>query len=241
MRLPPIEIVRGVVKVAVQHTQLGLRVLIVAALWGFVVPHATSWSWRLFFVSSVHELLSIPLNWELDRIHSDWVVGVILSTVVVVTFLGFTSLREYLIHLDDGDNMDLFLEAAERAAPVGDEGPDPPQAAAAQDHAADAEVEAAADAAAGAPAGVALQNAMPDAEGQDVLGDNHEEEVPLAVLIGLKVCVCLYRHAYNSFAYLRKLVDLWHVSHFTLDAMGIGCFAWRVVSLVRCVRQCAAQ
>jgi hypothetical protein len=113
-RLPVIEIARGISKVAVEYVQLGLRVLLVLALWGFVVPHATSCSWRLFFISSVHELLSLPQKeLELDRIFSDWVVGVILSSFVVVTFLGFTSLREYLIQLDDGGNMDLLMEAVE--------------------------------------------------------------------------------------------------------------------------------
>ena len=194
-RLPVIEIARGISKVAVEYVQLGLRVLLVLALWGFVVPHATSCSWRLFFISSVHELLSLPQKeLELDRIFSDWVVGVILSSFVVVTFLGFTSLREYLIQLDDGGNMDLLMEAVEADAPVADAAPVPlPILPGVQDQEAEAEVEADAepDAAVRAQVGLGVRNARPDVEAH-LHGDNHDEEVPLAVLIGLKVCTAVF-------------------------------------------------
>jgi E3 ubiquitin-protein ligase MARCH6 len=99
-RLPFQELVFGVGMKACHVFQFVLRLAFVLSVWLMIIPFITYWIWRLTFVRSLGEAQRLFLSHiSAQLILSDCLHGFLLSAIIVLIFLGATSLRDYIRHL----------------------------------------------------------------------------------------------------------------------------------------------
>jgi E3 ubiquitin-protein ligase MARCH6 len=99
-RLPFQELMVGVGMKACHVFQFILRLAFVLSVWLMIIPFITYWIWRLTFVRSLSEAQRLFLSHiSAQLILSDCLHGFLLSAIIVLIFLGATSLRDYIRHL----------------------------------------------------------------------------------------------------------------------------------------------
>uniref|UniRef100_A0A0D9WSF8 RING-type E3 ubiquitin transferase n=1 Tax=Leersia perrieri TaxID=77586 RepID=A0A0D9WSF8_9ORYZ len=99
-RLPFQELIVGVGMKACHVLQFVLRLAFVLSVWLMIIPFITYWIWRLTFVRSLGEAQRLFLSHiSAQLILSDCLHGFLLSAIIVLIFLGATSLRDYIRHL----------------------------------------------------------------------------------------------------------------------------------------------
>jgi E3 ubiquitin-protein ligase MARCH6 len=99
-RLPFQELIVGVGMKACHVFQFILRLAFVLSVWLMIIPFITYWIWRLTFVRSLGEAQRLFLSHiSAQLILSDCLHGFLLSAIIVLIFLGATSLRDYIRHL----------------------------------------------------------------------------------------------------------------------------------------------
>ncbi|KAG8094920.1 hypothetical protein GUJ93_ZPchr0012g22062 [Zizania palustris] len=99
-RLPFQELIVGVGMKACHVFQFVLRLAFVLSVWLMIIPFITYWIWRLTFVRSLGEAQRLFLSHiSAQLILSDCLHGFLLSAIIVLIFLGATSLRDYIRHL----------------------------------------------------------------------------------------------------------------------------------------------
>ncbi|KAL5200719.1 hypothetical protein ABZP36_021922 [Zizania latifolia] len=99
-RLPFQELIVGVGMKACHVLQFVLRLAFVLSVWLMIIPFITYWIWRLTFVRSLGEAQRLFLShFSAQLILSDCLHGFLLSAIIVLIFLGATSLRDYIRHL----------------------------------------------------------------------------------------------------------------------------------------------
>ncbi|PWZ05336.1 putative E3 ubiquitin ligase SUD1 [Zea mays] len=99
-RLPFQELIVGVGMKACHVFQFILRLAFVLSVWLMIIPFITYWIWRLTLVRSIGEAQRLFLSHiSAQLILSDCLHGFLLSAIIVLIFLGATSLRDYIRHL----------------------------------------------------------------------------------------------------------------------------------------------
>jgi hypothetical protein len=118
-RLPPWELVKGLVYKVTRGGRVLARLNLVLTVWLMIVPYATSWLWRLAFAKtwSMQERL-LPQLAPLQLL-SDCLFGSFLSAGIVFTFLGATAIKEYVRQLQE-PVPDGNVQAANQGGLVGD-------------------------------------------------------------------------------------------------------------------------
>jgi len=112
--LPVAELLTGAARRAGAGGRRAGRAALVAAAWLAALPLGTCWTWHAIFLPSPVGLPAMLFRRGLGGLATDLLQGCMLSALIVVVFLGVTSLREVVrnaqgLALDESDEEDAMV------------------------------------------------------------------------------------------------------------------------------------